>query len=303
MFHGRRVEIASLGLLVACSRAPDQHANPAFEPKVDDPAFVGSDAGEPPTICLDEGHHNFHTLAGRYAPFGEVLEADGFRVEAFAASLESEALQRCDVLVVANALHERNTSDWSLPTPSAFTSEEIAGLHAWVEAGGGLWLIADHMPFPGSAQELASAFGFELSNGFAVHEATQGQGADLFTRSAGTLADHPLTQGIEQVASFTGEAFRAPPEAEPILVLGEGFVSLEPKVAWQFDAETPKREVAGWLQGATLELGEGRVAMFGEAAMFTSQVVDEGPPVGLDHPDAIGNTQLLRNLARWLAQR
>jgi hypothetical protein len=252
-------------------------------------------------ICLDEGHHEFHTLAGRYAPFGEVLRADGYRVEAFAEPFGGEALQRCDVLVVANALHERNVSDWSLPTPSAFTSEEVASLRAWVDAGGGLWLIADHMPFPGAAQELAGAFGFELSNGFAVHEQTQGQGPDIFTRSAGTLAEHPLVAGIEQVASFTGEAFRGPPEAKPILVLGEGFVSLEPSVAWQFDKDTPRHEVAGWLQGATLELGKGRMAMFGEAAMFTSQVVGEGPPVGLDHPDAIGNTQLLRNVVRWLA--
>lgn len=285
---------------MACSRAPTQQANPAFDAKVADPTFTPSD--EPPTICIDEAHHEFHTLAGRYAPFAEVLQADGYRVEAFAQRLGSEVLQRCDVLVIANALHERNVSDWSLPTPSAFTSDEIATVHAWVEAGGGLWLIADHMPFPGAAQDLAAAFGFELSNGFAVHEATQGLGPDLFTRGAGTLAEHPLVEGIEQVASFTGEAFRAPPDAKPILVLGEGFVSLEPSVAWQFDADTPSREVGGWLQGATLELGKGRVAMFGEAAMFTSQVVDDGPSVGLNHPDAIGNTQLLRNLARWLAQ-
>jgi hypothetical protein len=300
MFHRHRFRFAFAWVLLAgCSRSPQQQANPAFEPKVEDPTFAKGDAA-PPTICVDEGHHNFHTIEGRYAPFAEVLRADGYAVEGVAEGFTAESLQRCDVLVIANALHERNVSDWSLPTPSAFTAEEVASVRAWVEAGGGLWLIADHMPFPGAAQELAGAFGFELANGFAMRSGHEGP--DLFTRKDGSLADHPLTQGIEQVAAFTGEAFRAPSQAQPILVLGEAFVSLEPATAWQFDDATPKREVAGWLQGATLEVGKGRMAMFGEAAMFTSQVVGEGPPVGLDHPDALGNTQLLRNVARWLAR-
>lgn len=292
-----------LGLCVllsaaACARPPQQQANPNFEPAIEQPSVAADDT--PPTVCIDEGHHNFHTIEGRYAPFAKLLRADGYTVEARTASFTPERLRGCDVLVIANALHESNTQSWTLPTPSAFAAQEIQAVQAWVEGGGALWLIADHMPFPGAAGELAAALGFELANGFAVRNGHQGP--DLFTRADGSLAAHPLTDGIEQVASFTGEAFRGPPEASPILVLGDGFVSLEPSTAWQFDADTPRRDVAGWWQGATLERGRGRVAMFGEAAMFTSQVVGDGPPVGLDHPDAIGNTALLRNVIGWLAE-
>lgn len=292
--------IASCGfvLAVGCRSAPGQVANPEFEPEVEQPAVASTSA--PPTVCIDEGHHNFHTLEGRYAPFAEVLRADGYRVTAASGALSVEALAGCDVLVIANALHESNANSWSLPTPSAFTTDEIAAVHAWVEAGGGLWLIADHMPFPGAAQELASAFGFELANGFAVREGHTD--VDVFTRDNGGLAAHPLTDGVEQVASFTGQGFRAPEQARPILLLGPGYISMEPSTAWQFDADTPRRDLAGWTQGATLELGAGRMAMFGEAAMFTSQVVGDGPPVGLDHPAALGNTRLLRNLAGWLSE-
>jgi hypothetical protein len=251
-------------------------------------------------MCIDEGHHNFHTLEGRYAPFAEVLRADGYRVIAASGPLSAESLAGCDVLVIANALHESNASSWTLPTPSAFTTTEVTAVHAWVEAGGGLWLIADHMPFPGAAQQLAAAFGFELANGFAVREGQTD--VDVFTRDNGGLAAHPLTDGVQQVASFTGQGFRGPEQAQPILLLGPGYISMEPSTAWQFDAETPRRDLAGWMQGATLQLGAGRMAMFGEAAMFTSQVVGDGPPVGLDHPAAIGNTRLLRNLARWLSE-
>jgi hypothetical protein len=292
--------IASWGVVLAvgCRSAPGQVANPEFEPDVDAPSVASTSA--PPSVCIDEGHHNFHTLEGRYAPFVEVLRADGYRVTAASGVLSAETLVGCDVLVIANALHESNANSWTLPTPSAFTTAEIAAVHAWVEHGGGLWLIADHMPFPGAAQELAAAFGFELANGFAVREGHTD--VDVFTRDNGGLATHPVTEGVEQVASFTGQGFRAPEQAQPILLLGPGYISMEPSTAWQFDADTPRRDLSGWTQGATLELGAGRMAMFGEAAMFTSQVVGDGPAVGLDHPAAIGNTRLLRNLARWLSE-
>jgi hypothetical protein len=296
MFRGLTM-IVVVALASACTRSPTQRANPSFTPQIDSPT-IAADAPAP-RVCIDEGHHEFHTLAGRYAPFAAVLEADGYALEAYAEPFSAAPLARCDVLVIANALHESDVGDWTRPNPSAFTPAEIAALVAWVEAGGGLWLIADHMPFPGAAGELAAAFGFELANGFALRSGHEGP--DVFTKSEGTLAEHPLAAGIEQVAAFTGEAFRAPPEAQPLLVLGEGFVSLEPEVAWQFDDTTPSRAVAGWLQAATLERGKGRMAMFGEAAMLTSQVFDDGPPIGLDAPEAIGNTTLLRNVARWLA--
>jgi hypothetical protein len=291
----RALACCALVLSLGCRSAPGQVANPNFEPSVDEPTVSDGEK----TVCIDEGHHNFHTLDGRYAPFAEVLRADGYSVAAHGGTLSAESLASCDVLVIANALHESNETSWTLPTPSAFTAEEIAAVHGFVEAGGGLWLIADHMPFPGAAQELAAAFGFELANGFAVRDGQSG-GPDLFTRENGGLASHSITEGVEQVASFTGQGFRAPEQAKPILVLGGDFISLEPTTAWQFDPDTPRREIGGWMQGATLELGKGRMAMFGEAAMFTSQVAGDGPPVGLDHPDAIGNTQLLRNIARWL---
>lgn len=283
----------------APAAAPGQVANPDFEAKVDQPAVASSK--EAPIFCIDEGHDNFHTLEGRYAPFAEVLHADGYRVTATTGLLSAEALAKCDVLVIANALDESNANSWTLPTPSPFTADEIAAVHAWVEGGGGLWLIADHMPFAGAAQELAAAFGFELANGFAVRDG-QPADTDVFTRDNGGLATHPATEGVERVATFTGHGFRGPEQAQSILLLGSDYILLEPQTAWQFDANTPRRDVAGWLQGATLELGKGRMVMFGEAAMFTSQVVGGGPPVGLDHPDAAGNTRLLRNLARWLSE-
>ena len=153
------VLLAATGL-VAAQQAPDLK----YQPPLPRPAY---EAGKGPRAAIDEAHHNFHTADGRYRPFAELLGRDGYRVEGLGKSLSADSLRAMDVLVIANPLHERNIRDWSLPTPSAFTQDEIAALHTWVEMGGALLLIADHMPFPGAASDLAKAFGVEFSNGYA----------------------------------------------------------------------------------------------------------------------------------------
>jgi hypothetical protein len=56
------------------------------------------------------------------------------------------------------------------------------------------------------------------------------------------------------------------------------------------------------LQGVALGVGSGRVAMFGEAAMFTAQRSGpEGRPMGMNHPDAPHNAQFVLNVLRWLS--
>src|SRR5215469_306678 len=36
--------------------------------------------GKGPVVTVDEAHHNFHTIGGRYRPFANLVEADGFTV-------------------------------------------------------------------------------------------------------------------------------------------------------------------------------------------------------------------------------
>lgn len=65
------------------------------------------------------------------------------------------------------------------------------------------------------------------------------------------------------------------------------------------------RALKAWVEqgGALLPLGKGRVAVFGEAAMFTAQLA--GPnrvQVGMNAPEAAGNHQLLLNTLHWLTR-
>lgn len=290
-------------MLSASVGIAQQVGDRSFKPRIVSPAFAD---GQGPLVAIDEAHYNFHTATGRYQPFAEFLRRDGFVVRGSQVALLRDALNSMRVLVIANALHERNArGDWSLPTPSAFTSGEVAAIKIWVQAGGSLLLIVDHMPFPGANQDLASAFGFTFSNGFAQNAA--GESQLTFTRADASLADHVITRGrnaaeaITSVTAFTGSAFRSPLEATVLFTLPRGSVSLEPAVAWKFDAKTRRADVSGWAQGAVLAFGQGRVAVFGEAAMFSAQIAGRGRrPMGMNSPLAKQNPQFLLNVMHWL---
>ena len=295
--------LAATLFLAPSAPAAQQAADSAADVSVAAPAYA---AGRGPLVLIDEGHGNFHTSEGRYAPFAAVLRNDGYRVAGLRGPLTRAALKGARVLVVANPLHPTNADNWTLPTPAAFTAAEAEAVKAFVRQGGSLWLIADHMPFPGAAEPLARAFGFTFVNGF-VGQRADPTAADYFRSSDGTLADHALLRGgrageaVTSVRTFTGSAFRAPPGAQPLLRLSDRYMAMEPQEAWRFDESTPKQVLdASWLQGATLHHGRGRVAVFGEAAMFTAQT-SGGRRVGFSAEDAAQNKQFLLNVADWLS--
>jgi hypothetical protein len=284
---------------VAAQQEPDLNYNPPI-PR---PAY---EAGAGPRVAIDEAHHNFHTVDGRYGPFAGLLRRDGYRVEGFRSLLSARSLEAVDVLVIANPLNERNVEDWSLPTPSAFTRDEIAAVRTWIDEGGSLFLIADHMPFSGAAGELAVALGVKFSNGYARPGHQQRGAPDMFNGATG-LKECVVTRGrtederIAQVATFTGSAFTIPEAAIPVLVFGAESVSLETRKAPGITENAPEIPIEGWCQGALLKLHNGRVAVFGEAAMFSAQLA--GPqqlPVGMNAPEAQENHQLLLNVMHWL---
>jgi hypothetical protein len=312
-----RLGVVVLSAAFVCAAVPlgaQQVPDTLFNPTVSRPAF---DAGKGPALCLDEGHHNFHTLDNRFLPFGKLTSRDGFRVMPLRAVFTATSLAPCRILVISNALP--TDAAWETypdPTPSAFTAAEVTAVRAWVERGGSLLLIADHKPFPGAAARLAAAFGVSFIDGFAVPRFTGEAGRDsafaaptLFRTADGTLAPHAIVRGrdakeaITQVRTFTGQAFRAEPgTVEPIFVLPGDFVSLEPRIAWQFGPETKVREVGGWFQAASKRVGRGRAAFFGEAGMFTAQFTAKTHALmGMNAPMAEQNAQFVLNVLHWLA--
>ena len=283
-----------------------QVADPNFKPQIDRPAYA---EGKGPVVLIDEAHHNFHTADGRYKPFADLLSRDGYRVIGSKAEFTRESLKDARILVIANALSEKNLNRPVLPTFSAFTPEEIAAVRTWVEDGGSLLLIADHMPWPGAAAKLGSAFGFLLADGFAF--TADGSGIMQFRTEGESLQDHPIVRGrdkresIDSVMTFAGQAFRVRRgvDAKPLMIFGDRALLLMPTEAWRFSKQTPRMSASGMLQGATVRHGAGRVAVFGEAAMFTAQISKKKKPMGMNHPAAKHNAQFLLNVMHWLSDQ
>jgi hypothetical protein len=274
-----------------------QIGDTTYTPPITSPAYK---SGDGPVVSIDEAHSNFHTKQGRFGAFARLLTRDGYDVRSSAELFSQSSLTNSKVLVIANALHSSNREKWTLPTPSAFTDEEIDAVNTWVKNGGSLLLIADHMPFPGAAEKLAASFGFKFKNGFAMKKS----GNDVFKNGSG-LQSCPLTEGrnvnerVTSLRTFTGQAFEIPAEAKPIVVLSDKYSLKLTKTAWDFKNDCETISAENMVQGAYMVYGKGRVVVFGEAAMFTAQKNGKAK-VGMNDKGAEQNFQFVLNTIHWL---
>jgi hypothetical protein len=282
--------------------------NSNFTPSNTNPTFS---KGNSPVILIDEAHQNFHTMDESFQPFAKILRSDGYTVNRNTQLFSDDSLKNIDVLVIANALNAKNETksdsdnSWDLPNYSAFTRSEIEAIFHWVKKGGSLFLIADHMPFPKASADLAAIFGFHLNNGYAWGP---NKGVTTFRTADNSLTEHAVVHGsnkkemVDTVVTFTGHAFLPPPNAKSLLVFGENTISFMPNKSWKKNKETPELPIVGWSQGATLEFHKGRVAVFGEASMFTAQFDEKSNSLdGLRTKGAEQNEQFLLNVMHWLS--
>ena len=267
-----------------------------------------------PIIVFAEGHNNFgDDRDSSNAEMEQFLAREGFELRQYIGEITREALEGVNILHTDNALAPENQDNWTLPTPSAFTPEEISIIYDWVHDGGSLLMVIEHMPFGGSYEDLAKAFNVETSNGFVVderlldgysEEIISTAGWFVFRQDNGALGDHPILTGrqpherIEFVAADDGSAFRLPERAVSLMTFGSNAISLEPSVSWRFDSATPRRSVSGWSQGGVMKVGKGRVAVLGDNFLIIppSQLESEKEVVfGRYHP------QFTVNVYRWLS--
>lgn len=240
--------------------------------------------GAGPVVVVDTVHENFHTAGGRFAPFAGLLRNDGFVVTDGNSRTVTDSLSKIGILVISNA-YPINGGD-------AFSTNEISGIKQFVERGGSLLLIADHAPFPLAVLELAAAFGIRFQDVYAG-----GKSSDIFRKGAG-LMEHPITKDVDQVRTFGGSAFTIEGiQHSPILVMNSDWSIQKLKG----DRLSEKSSAAGLLQGALLQFGKGRIAVFGEAAMFTAQKIGR-EKMGFHAKGAEDNKQFILNLMRWLGE-
>lgn len=268
-------------LLLSVSLYSQQMADPGFDASVDRPAYTRKH----PKVVIDEAHSNFHTTAGRYKPFADLLRSDGYNVVPGTEKFQKESLKGIDVLVIANAAAANATNERS---EAAFSEQECDVVRDWVRAGGSLLLIADHVPFGGAAENLAKRFGVGVGNGF-VFDLANSDGFPttlVFSKENGLLGAHPLLRGrnpseeVKRIVSFTGQSLIVPRGAIALMKLSPtAYESPNRNDLQTAVAAAPKqgtdqaRAVAGRAQALAMKFGKGKVVVLGEAAMFSAQVI------------------------------
>jgi hypothetical protein len=330
MFSDRLRAMSILGCFVFClswgalSYGQEQMADPEFQAVVDAPAYP--EGG--PTVAIDEGHANFHTATGQYRPFAELLRSDGYHVIGSASAFEADALDDIDILVIANALPAglSDASDLSDLSKSAFTEQECDVVRDWVRAGGALLLIADHTPFGGCAERLASRFGVSMGKGWVFERVDSGRITTqlIFSRENGLLGMHPILSGrtaeeeVHLVKTFTGQSLGVPDSATALLSFGPSAREAATHEDLNAVAEALRNEeamperidslstsVAGRAQGIAMPFGNGRIVVLGEAGFLTAQLVrfEDGREMrfGLNVP-GYDDQQFALNVLHWLSR-
>ena len=311
------VPVVLAGMLaVAGSLAQVQQvADSSYDARALKPAYLHAH----PRVLFDEAHRNFHTSTGRYRPFAQLITSDGYRVTPNTQPFSATSLEGYELLVIANA----GCPGWdstSGPTASGFSAEEIEAVHAWVDRGGSLLLIADHAPFGTCAENLAKRFGVAMSKGYTMdtlHSDTVSHNPTVlvYSRDNGLLAEHPITRGrdsterIERVIAFTGQSLSGPPDGIPFMMLSPSARDLPfrsfASPAERDSAMAHATPAGGRAQGVAFTTNKGRVVVLGEAAMLSAQVI-KGPDgkvmfkMGMNR-EGIDNRQLALNIMHWLS--
>jgi hypothetical protein len=307
----------------AAAHARQQVVDPNYKAVVEKPAYRG--AG--PTVAIDEAHDNFHTAAGQYRPFAELLRADGYRVVASARKFDAGVFAGVDVLVIANARNLAGLAAGELSRP-AFTEAECDVVRDWVRTGGSLLLISDHAPFGHAAANLSERFGVSMGKGWAFDTGAPPDSITTqleFSRANGLLGSHPLLLGrdpseeVKTIRSFTGQSLGIPPGAVALMKLSA--TAREAATPDDLDAEAEARRgappagivgtrsvsVAGRAQGLVMRFGDGKVIVLGEAGLLSAQVVtvSDGDAtrtfkMGMNVPGT-DDRQFALNMLHWLS--
>jgi hypothetical protein len=186
----------ALTFLVACGlllgvigKAKTQQVpDPNFDATVAHPTYINTH----PKVLFDEAHLNFHTSAGGYKPFVELITNDGYQVTPNTKKFQTKTLANYDILVIANAL---GTKEGQL----AFTNSECDAVRNWVYKGGSLLLIADHAPFGAAAENLSMRFGVQMSKEFTIDISHY----DSDSRNPGWLCDRIFWSRLGWAIAFT----------------------------------------------------------------------------------------------------
>lgn len=254
--------------------------NPVFEP------------GSKPVILFDQAHYNRHLVLdkenkpGSYHAFSKLAEALGCELRILMNQVNESRLKQANLLVIACPFSENN---------EPYTTGEIDTIKSWVEQGGSLLLITDHIPFSNSAVSLAKAFAIQFTIGTVVDHAqgdkTVFEPGRIIYSTEKYSEETALLINTSNIITYTGQGVKKMNEEYRMILRFSPTAYFEDREGNAYDAK-------GFSQLITIQFGKGKVAVTGEAAFLTAQIKGD-ELIGLNNRD-YDNEKLCKNLLVWL---
>jgi hypothetical protein len=237
-------------------------------------AATWSDPGIPKRgrVLVDE------RLTGAWEPAGRMLDTERYGdFSAYSLSVMVEQLSR-RFAVAVNAERRYDAALLAdvdvliLKTPEhALDPDEIVAIRAWVEDGGGLFLISDHTDLMGMSthlRPLAEPYGIEFAFD-AVNDAAGG--FNLWTGR--WLPEHPISAGLGPIEFMTGCSLRCHGAARPVLALRHASSQAGDYARSSHfggRAANPADPQGLLVAAAAAPAGRGRVLAFGDSTILSS---------------------------------
>jgi len=134
---------------------------------------------------------------------------------------------------------------------SGYTSDEVAAYRGYVDGGGGLLLLSDHMRFAAPDQVGAS---------FGIVFAGLTRGAQLLD----SLEEHAISRGVGPLSYLVGSAIVAAPESATIV----GRLTLDGWADMDFDEVKGDLDVVAPAVLGAMKRGRGRIVFSGDTNMW-----------------------------------
>jgi len=222
-------------------------------------------------VLMEEGHSDWESTARVYDTewYGEQSGYNYYNLYEYldlfyemgrsTDPLSDELLAEYDVLIIKT------------PT-TPFAQEEIESIVRFVEQGGGLFLVGEHTNVFGTSTNLnplAEKFGLHFDYD-ATYELDTGA---LSEYDPPRLLPHPVVQHLPRFLFATSCSMRVLPGADAVIT-GYGLKALDADYSQEsfFPTihATPDMDFGLFLQAATAERGDGRVASFTDSTVFSN---------------------------------
>lgn len=215
-------------------------------------------------VLFDETQKERGRITTSYSAVKGVLESEGF-----------QCIRFVDFPITLDKLKDFNAVVFACPDQSKMQSSEIRAVLDFVSRGGGAVLLSHAGGDPGlrtNLNELAESFGVSFQNN-QIFDERQNLGMENLPKIT-KFKDHPVTEGITEIAYSAGCSIKIVGEAETLAITSRS-------------AQPPDSPIL-----AVSNYGNGKVVALGAYEIFRDRIMG-----GLNTSQ---NMVLLKNIFKWV---